>query len=201
MLSRTLRLLSSSGRLDNHSDRSHPEIARQGLGKLTWLPLFGHTRDGRIALQAGLLQPSSAIVLCKTPTAIHREQNTTGTGPKTLAEVSDCRHGIAVIALGRTSPFRAEGGKIWNRRFSAIRCARIEELVSTPKAAVAGSPVTNRRSEPVSVVAAAPCQCRVALPLRFCIGTLAFGNVFVSPEKSWRTGERRPVSRFAGSRL
>ncbi len=31
-----------------------------------------------------------------------------------------------------------------------------------PKAAVAGSPVTNRRSEPVSVVAAAPCQCRVA---------------------------------------
>ena len=46
-------------------------------------------------------------------------------------------------------------------RGRTIRCARIEERFP-PKAAVAGSPVTNRRSEPVSVVAAAPCQCRVA---------------------------------------
>jgi hypothetical protein len=54
--------------------------------------------------------------------------------------------------------------------------AQPQIIGSPPKAAVAGSPVTNRRSEPVSVVAAGLCQCRVALPPRFCIGTLTFGD-------------------------
>src|SRR5580704_8600470 len=43
-----------------------------------------------------------------------------------------------------------------------------------------GSPVTNRRSEPVSVLPAAPCRCRVALPPRFCMGTLTFRDHPVS---------------------
>jgi hypothetical protein len=63
----------------------------------------------------------------------------------------------------------------WLRRYPAVGSSDLKGR-NPPKAAVAGSPVTNRRSEPASVVAAAPCQCRVALPPRFCIGTLTFGD-------------------------
>src|SRR5713226_4590222 len=78
-------------------------------------------------------------------------------------------------------------------------------IPTLPKAAVAGSPVTNRRSEPVSVVAAAPCQCPVALPPRFCIGTLTFGDnpvlcrgpVFPPPVRS-RIGSQQIRRRAVG---
>jgi hypothetical protein len=75
-----------------------------------------------------------------------------------------------------------------------------------PKAAVAVSPVTNRSSEPVSVVAAAPCQCRVALSLRFCIVMLAFGDhpvlcrSRVSPRPARAIAHRLPANPEAGRR-
>jgi hypothetical protein len=130
MLSRTLRLLSFTGSLDNNSDRSHPEIARQYLGKPKIVTGLRGAPSSDIPrwpsrLQAGISQLSLPFGVSEMPTAIYREQNTTRTQPKTLAEVSDYRHGITVIAVRVEVPaFRGKSGKVGNRRnpVTPMRC-------------------------------------------------------------------------------
>jgi hypothetical protein len=77
--------------------------------------------------------------------------------------------------------------------------------IQLPPKQIAGSPVTNRRREPVSAVAAAPCQCGVALPPRFCIGSLTFGDHplcvgVVFPRPAHAIAHRLPANPEAGRR-
>src|SRR5205814_1520940 len=56
--------------------------------------------------------------------------------------------GLTRSELGRTSPFRGEGGKVWNRRFATggAACAIVRELSKKPPFGYIGSPPLSVRA-------------------------------------------------------